>query len=189
MIQPFNQEGVCCEFMGFPMLQNRYAVPFWSYVFEKERPTDVIELGTWEGGFTSCLGVAARNHGTRLHTFGREDINPRSVPWFEFLRIRSYQGDVFSERCIDALIHICERAEGTTVILCDNGDKRMELKTFANLLRRGDIIAAHDFQNYPWWACSEINEQDMEDCMNRFGLERYMPEEAAQAGWIAGRKI
>ncbi len=175
-------------FLGFPTMQNHYAVPMWSQIIDAERPSDIIELGTWEGGFTCLLGIAARNYGARLHSFGREAINPRSVPWFNHLAgtLTWHQCDVFAEATRTILEGIFAGAK-RVVALCDNGCKPKEFKLLAPMLRPGDIIAAHDIGSATWH-CQEFSLEDVMPTCEAYQLEPYMPVEADLAGWLIKRK-
>ncbi len=168
-------------------MQNHAAVPFWSEVIGAERPAVIIELGTWEGGFTCLLGIAARNYGLQLHSFGHDEINPRSVPWFAHLAgtLTFHRCDVFAEdtlRTFKALY-----TGGKVLALCDNGSKPREFALLAPMLRPGDIIACHDIGG-EYWDCCEMTEADIAAPCATYGLEPYMPDQAYRAGWLAKRK-
>ncbi len=54
VIPPYNAVGPN-SFLGLPMCQNRFAVPTWSYAMEILPPAQIIELGTYGGGFTVAI--------------------------------------------------------------------------------------------------------------------------------------
>ncbi len=176
------------SFLGFPTMQNHAAVPFWSQVIHDERPSDIIELGTWEGGFTCLLGVAARNYGLRLHSFGCDLINPRSEPWFKFLAgtLTWHHCDVFAESTLEIFKAIFAGAK-KVLVLCDNGSKPREFALLAPMLRPGDIMACHDIGG-EYWDCCEMTEVDIAKPCAEHGLDPYLPDQAYRAGWLAKRK-
>jgi hypothetical protein len=78
--------------------------------------------------------------------------------WFKNFDL--LEADIFDQRTVgwvDTWIHI---SDGPALIYCDNGDKPKELEWYAPTLRKGDVIAAHDFGN-------EYSESELPD------LERF----------------
>jgi len=66
--------------------------------------------------------------------------------------------------------------EGRTIIFCDNGDKPKEFNTFVPYMKKGDVIAVHD------WG-TEIFIEDVRDGCREYNLEetlgKYSDEEGA----------
>lgn len=142
-------------FLGFPAMQNRNAIPCWSYLAEIHRPSRIIELGTYEGGFSVLLAILAKRLGIPFHTYDRQP-HAQHTEWFSLLNANVHTTDIFTPETtaeISALIAL----PGTTYLLCDNGAKEQEWRTFAPSLKPGDIIGAHDYMvSEEYWVCCEF---------------------------------
>lgn len=95
----------------------------------------IVELGTFEGGFSFYLDMQARARGWQV--FRTFDIKPpeRQVPGFIKLDIYRYQSDL--GRTLAAF--------GPIALFCDGGNKPRELRTFPPYLAEGSIVAVHDW--------------------------------------------
>lgn len=186
MIPHWLSESVNVNVMGYPMNQNRLAVPAWSYAMEVYPPQRIVELGSYNGGFTICLGFHARKIGCLIHSF--DVMKAPTEGWereAEFVNAGFYQMDVFANR--DRIGHLI-RDLGRTFLLCDNGKKIEEFNTFAKYLKPGDVIGAHDFMTPCWQAGNEITISDVVQTVSQCGLTRWMPEVFDMAGWLVYRK-
>lgn len=200
MIPLYNVDGTSTCPLGFPMSQNRLAVPIWSYAMEILPPARVIELGTANGGFTCALAIHLWNLGATLHTYDRAAPNERYAKLMKFLGVNCLTGDIFG------VTKLCEhdiatkiRLPGTTFLLCDGGDKPRELATFARYLKPGDVIAGHDYDamhevdpaspmnERPWQWC-ELRKHQGDAVALEHGLEPFMQEHFDLAGWLCYRK-
>lgn len=176
--------------MGLPMCQNRLAIPTWSYAMERHPPARIVELGTYAGGFVTALAVHAHQIGTRVVTYDRSSPNERVIPLGRFLGVDyRWPRDIWAcEAEIGALV----REPGSTFLLCDGGDKRRELATFARYLKPGDVIAAHDYHvrdsHNAWWGWGEINLEDGAAVAAVHDLEPFLQEHFDMAAWLAYRR-
>lgn len=187
MIPAFNINGPNSQFLGFPMLQNRFAVPAWSYLFEKWKPVLLIEIGTWTGGFTCCLGIAGKLHGFVVHSVDRGQQCEDLRPWFNFLGIIYHRADIKTE--LPALAALVQRCPGHVAILCDGGDKPGEFRAFADVLRNGDVIAAHDYTGDDDWPWQEITMPQIAESVAKNRLKPFFPSVFANTGWLVMRKV
>lgn len=175
--------------LGMAMCQNRLAVPTWSYAMEACPPRTIVEIGTYNGGFTTALAVHAHFLGARVVTFDRCLPDERISPLARHLGVEFVQGDVWQlEDRIGALVG----GPGQTFLLCDGGDKRRELQTFARYLKPGDVIGAHDYHvdgsNSQWWAWSEIRKEDGDAVAARHDLAPWLQDHFDTAGWLVYRR-
>lgn len=171
--------------MGFPMNQNRLAVPVWSYAMELYRPDRIIELGSYNGGFTLALAFAGWTEKVAVHSIDRMEAPTQEWKRLgEFLGINFKQGDIWQNQSY--IIELIEM-EGVSFLLCDGGDKAKEFETFAQWLKPGDIIAVHDYQT-PWWPWSEVTHGQLAKTVREQNLAIWNPELFDLAGWIAFRK-
>lgn len=175
--------------LGFPMCQNRLAVPLWSYVMELLEPKTIIEIGSLNGGFTTALGVHAWRIGCEIYSFDTcvaPDENWKALA--QFLRISFVNRDCFSLEG-KSMISRMLQANGTTILMCDGGNKAAEFNEFAQGLKPGGIIAAHDHcKDGEFWVCSEIKKEDVNETVDKCGLEPFMQESFDMAGWLVYRK-
>ena len=189
MIPAFNDcGGHNCRFLGFPMLQNRYSVPAWSYLIEDIKPQLIVEIGCWNGGLSCALGVAMKNYGGRVFCCDIADFSEDLNDLRRLLPIHFEKLDALSAHGLHLIGGLIERG-GLTVVLCDGGNKPEEYNLYAPFLKQGDIIAAHDFQHHPHWPFSEINEAQVANACAKYSLEPFMNEDMHKAGWLVRRKV
>lgn len=176
--------------MGFPMCQNRLAVPTWSYAMEMYPPARIIELGSYNGGFTIAIGLHAYRIGAQVVSYDRmvapsEDFEDIAA----FLGIEFRLADIFAKA--DEIVSLIQ-GPGVTYLLCDGGDKTLEFNTFSQHIKPGDVIAAHDYMVDPscptYWVCSEIRRDDVLSSVGSYDLEPFYQEHFDMAGWLAYRK-
>jgi hypothetical protein len=84
--------------------------------------------------------------------------------------------------------------EGTTIVMCDGGSKKNEMKILGKYLKPGDIIMAHDyaptieyFENFIYgkiWKWCEILDSDIENVVTEYNLEPYMKDEFQEVVWV-----
>lgn len=170
------------------MSQNRYAISVWSYFLEVFPVNTIIEIGSHDGGMTSCLGIAMHNYGGRVFAFDVGYPPERITNFWAHLPISFYHLDVFSDEGMDKIRNLMA-TRGPLLLLCDGGNKPKEFKTFAASLKPEDTIAAHDFAHDPAWPWGEITLEDAEPVMERCGLVRLDWPEMHKAGWLAARKL
>jgi len=190
IIPPYDMgAGPAASPMGMPMCQNRMAVPTWSYAMEKFPPSQIIELGSLNGGFTTALAFHAWQIDCKVFSF--DLCKAPNEDWQElatFLGVNFIQANLM-ERIeeIEALV----KRPGTTYLLCDNGDKVAEFIMFSGFLKPGDVIAAHDYccdGGSRWWTCSEIKLEDVSGLAKIHNLEPFFQPHFDTAGWLAFRK-
>jgi hypothetical protein len=175
---------------GIPQCQNRLAVPTWSYAMERYPPRRIIEIGTCNGGFTVALGLHAYRIGAHLVSY---DVTPAPeeslAPLGRFLGIEFRTASVWD---VEAEIAGLIGAAGVSYVLCDGGDKRRELATFARYCKPGDVIAAHDYhvvgsQN-AWWGWGEIDREDGTAVAAAHDLEPWLQDHFDTAAWLTYRR-
>ena len=111
-----------------------------------------------------------------------------------------YINDIFIENIIlnlnkynNELINIIGQS-GVTLVLCDGGSKKNEFNLISSLLKKGDVIMAHDyapneiyFQEHiknKLWNWLEIQDSDInESCINN-NLKPYMEEDFRKVVWV-----
>ena len=145
------------RFMGGGMSQSYSALYFFEYYIEHYGFEYVVEIGTQKGALSLFFAnMASVTEKFIFHTFdiSTQDLHDRSVEgvghWFKRLcRISPYcyfyNMDVFSEEAMEKIESHCHVAK--TLIFCDGGDKVRELDVYGEILKPGDHIILHDWQN------------------------------------------
>ena len=101
---------------------------------ERPKANAIVELGTWEGGFSLYLAAQADVRGLFFRTY--DVIAPeRRIPGF-------VQLDIFAEA--EAIGQFLTRYE-PLLLLCDGGNKPRELQTFSRSLSPESLIVTHDW--------------------------------------------
>ena len=183
-------------FLKVPMAQNSAAVPmldkFLRYVHERfGKINQIIELGTYQGGYSLFLHLASMMYGFKFVTYDIEDkifnkqlFNSLNVD-FRKKNIFTYEG----EKEVSEII----KSPGISVVFCDNGHKVKEFKCYAKYLKPGDYILAHDYcflreTTNRFWNSIEITYKDIETTIKEYGLASFMEDEWANAAWVCFRK-
>lgn len=110
-----------CDFLLWERLLNTYPV------------NAIVEIGTYQGGFSLYLDAQARARGIEFVTF--DVIVPeREIPGF-------IKCDVFADP--EKVLAWVETED--VALLCDGGNKPRELHTFTEALTPGSFVVAHDW--------------------------------------------
>lgn len=101
----------------------------------------IVELGTAQGGLSWYLSYQAGARGMTFKTF--DVVRPDSeVPNWQRLNVL---------REVDEIVRWFEHP---MLLVCDNGNKPLEVSLYAPKLRQGDLLAVHDWN-------TEIYEDDI----------------------------
>jgi cephalosporin hydroxylase len=109
----------------------------------------VIEIGIHRGGLATVLaGRVEAMEG--FHYFGMElDPNIVEEPIRKWAlrqpRVQLWYTDAFSEQGINWVKRILAEAPAPILFICDGGNKAEEYRTYAPLIRPGDIMIVHDY--------------------------------------------
>jgi cephalosporin hydroxylase len=182
-------------YKGWAAQQNFNAFEVFHNFIRDVKPKRILEIGTSLGGFTCFLKYACdkMNIPCEVLTY---DIHDKS--WYKDLiemgidvRIKNVfleNYTVVENEVIDFI-----KSEGTTVVLCDGGDKIREFNILSNYLKSGDFILAHDYaenseifkeQIYlKIWNWHEIKDSDIKDASDRNELEIYNKDEFDSVVW------
>ena len=184
--------------------QNQNVVGFFDELFASLRPTKVLEIGTFHGGLSLIImDLLERNNlqDTILRTYDTE-IQKFLIPKAKDIKnleiitknLFSYSymewKDKESQNEIKSFID-----EGSpTLVLCDGGCKRCEFNLIAPLIKKGDVIMAHDYApNKEYfeehikdkiWNWMEIEDKNIQKTSEQCSLQPYKQEKAQQAAWL-----
>ena len=123
------------SFGGIPCAQ--YAVDFllWEALLnDNPQVRAIVEIGTWQGGFSWFLWAQAQVRGLEFQTYDAQEPD-REPPGFVRL-------DVWRDP--DELAGSLPEW-GPIVLFCDGGNKPRELKTFPPLCAPDSVFVVHDW--------------------------------------------
>lgn len=121
------------SFAGYEMAQTWADLQLYEKVLN-DRPDlkCIIELGTGQGGLSLFFDSQARARGLEFHNFDYLAAEKPVPKW--------QQIDVLADS-----ITVREFFTHPMLLLCDNGNKPLEVKIYAPLLQVGDLLAVHDW--------------------------------------------
>ena len=158
-------------FAGQEIAQRWSDLFIFERTFQEFKPDLIIELGTYLGGLTHFLSL----HGD-VWTI---DNMKRKIT--QHFNVNYRIGDVFSKEIvseIQKLITIYPKI----FFFCDNGNKIKEFNLYAPLLKKGDLIFVHDWNN-------EITMGDIQNTIAEQNLKPHLHELSEKynsllRGWI-----
>jgi len=106
--------------------------------------TRIVELGTGHGALTLFFGLHMSMRGGKVLSFDIKKIVPPQ--WYELsekLNITFEQADVFTSGTVEKVREFIK--DGRALIFCDDGDKKREFPLYARVLKKNDLIMAHDW--------------------------------------------
>jgi hypothetical protein len=143
-------------------------------------PTTVIEVGTFAGGFTHVLSDHDITRGAELHTFDVTDWGGNRG------KATFHSCDVPNDK---ALVAVLVARPGRCVLFCDGGDKEREVRELCPLLKRGDLILAHDYVRevgdhlrYGWPGYETVR-ANVQAALDENGFIPHVEETMASAMW------
>lgn len=193
------------SYRGIVALQAEGVVSAFRSLIERSQPSQILEIGTSNGGLTLLISDLISELGLKCHlrSYDIEDYvsdmvkelittsNPSSELITKNLFNSNYTG--FSDGGKEELEDYIQRP-GTTVVLCDGGYKVGEFNLISGLIKQGDIIMAHDYSKNEEhfeekiknkiWNWMEVQEKDIDESCTKYNLEPYMAQEFANVVWV-----
>lgn len=180
--------------------QNHKAFETFFYFIKEVRPKRILEIGTSIGGFTSFLKDTCNKLNLECDILSL-DIN--EFPWYE--EIRQMGVDVRIENVFDSTYSTVSQyvidfiqSDGTTIVLCDGGNKKLEFDLLSNYIKINDFILGHDYSydnevftnqiNGKIWNWFELSEKDIENACKRNNLIDYRREVFQSVVWVCKMK-
>ncbi len=180
--------------------QNHNAFEIFFYFIKETRPKRILEIGTALGGFTYFLKDTCNslNIDCEIMSF---DINENHT----YEKLKEFGVDVSVENIFDSNYTTVSQSvidfiqsEGTTIVLCDGGNKKLEFNILSNYLKENDFILGHDYSydkeyfdnniNLKIWNWLELTEKDIEEPCNRNNLVDYRRDLFQSVVWVCKMK-
>jgi cephalosporin hydroxylase len=185
---------------GWGAQQNYNAFEVFHNFINDVKPKRILEIGTSLGGFTSFLKYTSDKLGIECDVL-TYDIHEKS--WYTELtsmgidvRIKNVFSEGYTE--VDQEVIDFIKSDGTTIILCDGGDKVREFNILSNYMKSGDFILGHDYAfdkntfeekvNRKLWNWHELSEKDIENACDRNNLKDYNREIFESVVWVCKQK-
>lgn len=128
------------HYRGIPAQQHPNTHAALAELMQSHPPSQIVEIGTARGGLTWMLRDLAPEAAIRTY-----DIKPcPNIGLLTSLGIDCRVADPLSQESQQELVEFIRRP-GTTMILCDGGNKPAELKAVAGIAKPNDIVLAHDY--------------------------------------------
>lgn len=184
------------SYMGMASQQNHNVYEVFYNFLNDVKPKRILEIGTALGGFTQFL--------KKVSDESQLDINILSydiyeMTWYQTMIQNGI--DVRVENVFDSNYQSVKQEvidfiqqDGTTLVLCDGGNKVGEFNILSNYLKDGDFIMAHDYvdtrenfnENYyeKIWNWHEISEGDITNACTRNNLKPYNKETFDSVVWV-----
>ena len=158
-------------FAGEEIAQRWSDLFIFERVFQEFKPDIIIELGTYLGGLTHFLSLHA--------SVWTIDNMHRKIT--KYNNVTYTIADVFSKITIKQIENAIKMHKNI-FFFCDNGNKIEEFKLYAPLIKKGDMIFVHDWNN-------EIKIEDIEETIKKENLKPYLHELSEKynsllRGWI-----
>jgi cephalosporin hydroxylase len=188
-------------YIGWGAQQNYNAFEVFHNFISENKPKRILEIGTSLGGFTCFLKHTSDKLGLDCDIL-TYDIHEKS--WYTELtdmgidvRIKNVFSEGYTEVAQEVIDFV--QADGTTIVLCDGGDKIREFNIISKYLKTNDFILAHDYAENEEkfnsavkgkiWNWHEIKESDIIDACVRNNLKDYQREIFESVAWICKTKL
>jgi cephalosporin hydroxylase len=187
-------------FDGWGAQQNPNSFEVFHNFLQEIKPSQILEIGTSLGGFTSFLNYTCKllDIPCKIITY---DIYYKS--WYEEMKTEGIDvrvEDVFHDgyQSVNQEVIDFIKSDGTTLILCDGGDKIREFNLLSNFMKDGDFIMAHDYAEdrkafednvyMKIWNWHEICDNDISEPCLRNNLTTHNKEIFDNVAWVCKKK-
>lgn len=130
-------------FAGIEQAHNFYVYHIFSKVIDfNPRIHQIVELGTYTGAMSVCLGLEGIRKNIPVFSFDIADQrSDETKKLFDHLNVKFNVLDIWQQK--DVIKDLIRTKP--TYLICDNGNKRDEFTEFGRELMKGSVISAHDY--------------------------------------------
>ena len=190
------------EFVAYQ--HDNFCDPFRKFLPEIN-PKRIIEVGTTDGGVVAAVQDIMKTF-TNDFVIRTYDIVPsRFAKNLKDRGIDSRVENLFTPdyknwnpEKIDELREFVNQ-EGTTLVLCDGGDKVNEVRLFSDIIKKNDFIMCHDYAESVQyfdthlrdkiWNWMNINGSEIQESIEKHKLVPYMKDEFQAVVWGCFQKL
>jgi cephalosporin hydroxylase len=196
------------SYKGLGTEQNPNIIYPFDKLISEIKPSRIIEIGTFAGGFTLILRTILDNNGLENSIITTYDIHiptyllPLIKNTFNIISITknlfSSDYQIFNGETEESEIVSLIKSSGRILLLCDGGCKKCEFNILSKYLKPGDFIMAHDYapnreyfeehMKNKIWNWLEIQDSDIIESCQKYGLVPYMREEFLNVAWACFKK-
>lgn len=168
------------------------------------KPKQILEIGMAWGGITTALCDIRDDIQPDAFTIKSFDINRHDT--FAALEergveivIESVFNKCYTELVKPEMVVPYIQREGTTIVLCDGGNKVTEFNTLSPHIKPGDYILCHDYidtvenfeENFKGkiWDWQEVKQSDIEQACQTYNLVDYSKESFSSIAWACKQKV
>jgi len=153
-------------------------------VFKQEKPDKILELGT------GC-GALAMFFRDELPDVPIITVDISAWPCYDYMFSKANIDFRMEDYRTDPSLIEFVKADGKTFIICDNGNKPQEVAYFAEHMKVGDVIMAHDYLGYPnhlHWGVAEVTDESVAAACQQHNLVPYLHELMGRVVWLSKKK-
>lgn len=185
------------SYNGWTAQQNPHAFEAFYKLLSTVRPKQILEIGTALGGFTCYLDYINKELQNKTKLISYDIYDRENYPEMRDQGIDQRVENIFAPNYSGLLVTSVEefiKKDGTTLVLCDGGNKIREFNILAQYLKVGDIIMAHDYAfdrnvfleevYYKLWNWHEISNSDIMTACETYNLRPYMQDTFDKAVWV-----
>lgn len=165
------------------------------------RPKRILEIGTAHGGLTLLIRDILDENGMQdstLRTYDVIDSTSLQQHINAGAKIERIMKTIFDDNYQKLILpdEVREyiQSDGTTIVLCDGGNKKNEFNLLSQFLKSGDIIMGHDYSRNEEhfrtvilnkvWNWFELQYSDIQSSVDAYGLIPFMKDEFENVVWV-----
>lgn len=185
------------SYNGWVAQQNPHVFEALYKLLVDKKPKQILEIGTALGGLTRyinhiCTELELDTDIRSYDTHGRYEHRVLKKEGVD-IRIENIFTEDYSGLSNKSIIDFINQS-GTTIVLCDGGNKIKEFNILSEYLKSGDIIMAHDYASdsktfkdkieRKYWNWHEISDNDVKSASLKYNLKPYMQDVFDKAVWV-----
>lgn len=156
------------------------------------QPSRIIELGTGLGGLTVLFGIWANTHDCRVYSCDVHIRDYKALALIEKLGVKFHEWDIYQSHDEYEIGSLIRWSNGPVLLMCDAADKPRSFNLYAQYLRSGDVIMAHDYyineddfkKYFHGYTAFETSEDSIKESYDKYNLiEHSLQKEFRQSGW------
>ena len=185
------------SYNGWTAQQNPHAFEAFFNLLSTVRPKQILEIGTALGGLTCYLDHMSKELQNETHLISYDVHGRYNYPQLRNQGIDQRVENIFTPNysgLAESSVEEFIKRNGTTLVLCDGGNKVKEFNILSQYLKVGDVIMAHDYAfnrevflneiNGVLWNWHEISESDIANACETHNLQPFMQDTFGKAVWV-----